>query len=178
LRWNQLQKAEDFATKAVSIDPRDALANYNLGKALQMQSKHSESLKYYEYALKNNPGFPQWYLDAGVAYYHNGLYDSSIKAFQKAISMYPNFALAYSNMGASFARLNKEQEAVSSWQKAIQLDAKSFDACQNLIRYYLRIGRHDFADIYIKKLEENGGALSPDIVTFLQSGKIINPIKR
>ncbi|TAL69153.1 MAG: tetratricopeptide repeat protein [Bacteroidetes bacterium] len=178
LRWNQLGKAEQFARKAFSIDPNDPLANYNLGKALQMQAKHAESLKYFENAVLKNPGFPQWYLDIGVAYYHNGLYEKSIESFQKAITMYPNFALAYSNMGASFARLQKEQEAVSSWQKAIELDGKSYDACQNLIRFYFRVGRPDLADIYIKKLEQNGGSLAPDIINFLKTGKIISPVKR
>ncbi|OGU11047.1 MAG: hypothetical protein A2X61_11770 [Ignavibacteria bacterium GWB2_35_12] len=171
LRWNQLQKAEDYARKAVEIDPDDALANYNYGKALQMQGKHEASLKPYEIAIVRNPGFPQWFLDIGVAYYHNGLLEKAVESYQKALKMAPNFALAYSNMGAAFAKLGKEQEAVSSWQKAIELDGKSFDACQNLVRYYLRVGRPDLADIYIKKLQENGGTLAQDIVNFLQKGK-------
>jgi tetratricopeptide (TPR) repeat protein len=74
-------------------------------------------------------------------------------------------------MGAAFAKLGKEQEAISSWQKAIELEPKSFDACQNLVRYYLRVGRPDLASIYIKKLKENGGTLAPDIANFLKMGK-------
>ena len=171
LRWNQLQKAEEFARKAVEIDPNDALANYNYGKALQMQGKHEASLKPYEIAMSRNPGFPQWFLDIGVAYYHNGLLEKSVESFQKALQMVPNFALAYSNMGAALAKLGKEQEAVTCWQKAIELDGNSFDACQNLVRYYLRTGRPANAEIYIKKLQGNGGTLAPDIVNYLQKGK-------
>lgn len=171
MRWNQLQKAEAYARKSVDIDPTDALANYNYGKVLQLQGKHIESLKYYEVAIVKNPGFPQWYLDIGVAYYHNRMLEKSVESYQKALRMAPNFALAYSNMGAAFAKMGKEQEAVSSWQKSTELDKKSFDAFQNLIRYFLRVGRPDFANIYIKQLQENGGTLAPDIANFLQKGK-------
>ena len=50
-----------------------------------MQGKHEASLKPYEIAIVRNPGFPQWFLDIGVAYYHNGLLEKAVESYQKAL---------------------------------------------------------------------------------------------
>ncbi len=178
LKWNKLQKAEQYARKAVELDSNDYLANYNYGKALFMLEKYSEALRYFEKACMGNLAFPQWFVDLGVTYYQNKMFDEAVQSYQRAISMAESMgqsfpiALAYSDMGAAFAQMHKQQEAVSCWQKAVQLDPRMYDAYMNLIKYYIAAKSLQPASDYIVMLKRNGGSLSPEILNFLNANKL------
>ena len=61
------------------------------------------------------------WLNAGLAFSSNKMYDSAIDAYNHAIALNPHFAYAYNNRACAYSRLNEKQKAVADFSKAIEL---------------------------------------------------------
>lgn len=157
-----IEKSESFARNAVRIKPDDALANYNLARALNHQEKFDEAIKYYEEANKRNTRFPDWYLEMGIAYYRIKEYEKAKEAYLKSLKLKPDNPTAYSNLGAAYLLSGDQNKAEKAWLKAIDLNPKMYDAYGNLVSYYLNSRQYKKALETAEAKVMNGGKLSPN----------------
>ena len=127
--------AEDFyklalnwAKKAPGVNKKHiVVCMYELGAAIGMQNRHTESLEYFNEVIKLDPENHMGWYNKGIALYFLGEYKNTISACQKAIEYgtkaekWGTVASAYNNMGTVLARLTKYEEAIEEYQKSLAL---------------------------------------------------------
>ena len=118
--------------KAFSINPNYADAYFNMGTALQKQSKLDQAIEAYNKALSINPNYAEAYYNIGIALQKQGNLDKAIEPFKKAISLKPDFSKAYNNMGFTLQKQGKLDKAKVSLKKAISLKPDYVDAHNNM----------------------------------------------
>ena len=97
----KLEEAVEAYTKAISLKPDFADANYNMGVVLQEQGKLDEAIEAYKKALSIKPQYPEAYYNMGNALKKQGKLDEAIEAYTKAISIKPDYAKAKMNLSVA-----------------------------------------------------------------------------
>ena len=118
-------------TKAIGIDPNNALARCCRGVAYYRLGKDRDAMRDYTQAISIDPTLAIAYYRRGFLYYLAQNYLSAIADYNRAIELQPDFALAYSNRGYAYRDLYGEQEALIDWRFA----AKLFKEQGNMTKY-------------------------------------------
>ena len=88
----EYDKAEVQYRKAVSVNPANPQALYNLGCALMMQNKDSAAIAQYERAAKlekNKLRLASVYHNIGVICQNHRMYDEAVKAYEQSLRNNP-----------------------------------------------------------------------------------------
>ncbi len=124
------------------------------GNALMRLDRHGEAIHKYQSALENQPGFPQVYLNIGVAYLSTGDTLKAESAFQKQIEYDPQNYKALNNLGAIHERKGELDKAEKFYRDAVSINPYFNDAVGNLSQIYLKKGDSVFQDGNLKMAEE------------------------
>ncbi len=125
-------EAEAIWRRILEIEPKNAVAYYNLGNALYHQKKLDEAIAAYEKAIQLNPKNADIYYNLGIALRNQGKLNEAIAKYQKAIQLDPKDANAYNGLGNVLRNQGKLNEAITAYQKVIQLDPTYAHAYNNL----------------------------------------------
>ncbi len=125
-------RAEEIWRKVLQIEPKNAVAYYNLGLALSGQKKLDEAIAAYRKAIQLNPKDAKAYYNLGNALSNQKKLAEAIAAYHKAIQLNPQYAAAYVNLGNALDDQKKFDEAIFAYQKAIQLNPQYAEAYYNL----------------------------------------------
>ncbi len=136
-------KAIEYFTKAIHINPKSAAAYYGRGFAYGEKELYDEEIKDYTKAIQVNPKLADAYLGRGLAYGKKGLYDEEIEDYTKAIQINPKLAVAYYNRGNAYVKKKLYDEAIEDWTKAIQVNPKLAVAYYNRGLAYGEKGLYD-----------------------------------
>ena len=136
-----LNKEHDSAieayTKAIALDPNDALAYNNRGAAYANKGQYDRAIEDFNKAIALNPNLAQAYYNRGAAYADKGQYDRAIEDYNKAIALDPNDALAYYNRGIAYKNKGQYDRAIEDYNKAIALNPNNALAYNNRgVAYY------------------------------------------
>jgi serine/threonine-protein kinase len=154
---SQLDQAVAACRTAVSLNPRDAVAQNNLGWVLIRKEQYSEALPFLQNAIELDPNRANAQSNYGWALSGLGQYDEALPFLHKAIELDPTHATAHNNLGWALNGLGRYDEAVHWLRKAIDLDPNNDHAYSNLGLALGRLGRYDEAMPVLRKAV----ALSP-----------------
>ena len=132
LESRQYDQAISEFTKAIEIDPRDALAYSSRGLAYDLKGQYDQAISDYSKALEINPRDASTYISRGGAYTAKGQFDQAILDYNKAIEIDPRNADAYSSRGDAYEKKGQYDQAISDYNKAIEIDPKDADAYNKL----------------------------------------------
>ena len=118
-------KAIEFYDRAISLNPRLAIAWNNKGYVLNELERYEEALIVLERAIEINPSFVGSYNNYGDALYGLGKYSEAIDAYNKCIQIDPENCQAWSNKGFSFLRLENPELALHSFDKYTKINGSS-----------------------------------------------------
>ena len=118
-------------TKAIEINPDDALAFYNRGVAYYRLGDQQRAIADYTQVIDLNPLLEIAYYRRGYSSYLAKDYSSAIVDYNRSIKLKPDFAIAYASRGYAYRDLYGEQEALIDWRFA----AKLFKEQGNLQKY-------------------------------------------
>ena len=130
--FDQLEQRLNQANKALFIKPNNADGFYNMGIALQKQSKLEEAIEAYNKALSLKPEYAEAYYNMGIALQKQSKLEEAIEAYNKALSLKPNYVGAYNNMGNSLQGQGKLDEAIASYNQALSLKPDYAEAYNNM----------------------------------------------
>jgi len=130
--FDQLEQRLNQANKALFIKPNNAAGFYNMGIALQKQSKLEEAIEAYNKALSLKPEYAEAYYNMGIALQKQSKLEEAIEAYNKALSLKPNYVGAYNNMGNSLQGQGKLDEAIASYNQALSLKPDYAEAYNNM----------------------------------------------
>ena len=86
---NSLRDAETNVRRALSLDSRDVLARFTLGRLHTLKREYEEAIKEFERCVELNPGFAQVYHGIGFVHAFAGRPEDAIPFFDKAIRLSP-----------------------------------------------------------------------------------------
>lgn len=121
------QKAGDYSTattdyeKALTAEPKDVYALYDLGDVEQYQHQSTAAAEHYQEALAINPHFE--YALYNLAILDSASNPAAAKAlYLEVIQMYPHDAVAHFNLGKVELRLNEQKAGDAEIDLAVKIE--------------------------------------------------------
>jgi len=108
-------------TKALKVNPRDAIAYNNRGLAWGKKGDYDNAIADFTKALEINPQYSDAYKNRGIAYYDKGDYDSAIGNYTKAVEINPKDAFSYNNRGIAYYDRGDYDRTCSDFKKSCEL---------------------------------------------------------
>jgi tetratricopeptide (TPR) repeat protein len=132
-------------TRALRLDPEDALAHYLRGRAYQAQGQSDQAVADYTEAIRLDPEFALAHGARGEAYLAKGDHSRAIVDYTEAIRLDPTFALAYAARGDAYLAKGDHGRAIVDYTEAIRLDPTFASAYNERGRAHLARGEDDQA---------------------------------
>ncbi|MXV85724.1 tetratricopeptide repeat protein [Candidatus Poribacteria bacterium] len=151
LMLDQINKAIEFYSQALELNPRHVGAYNNRGAAFHMQGEHDKAIKDFTKAIDLEPNFSLAYNNRGAAYDGKNENERAIKEYNKAIELYPNSAIAYLNLGEVYGSKGDYRRALKECSKAIKLMPDYAEAYTTRGGVYNMIGECDKAVVDLNK---------------------------
>ena len=149
--------AEEYAQKAVSIDPKLPLAHFLLGELHLYHSKIPEAVDEFQRELQLNPGYAPAYYKLADAYSRIQKFDEAEKLLQRSIWLDSTSTGPYILMGKILQKKGEPELAARSLQRALAMDPNNPIPHHLLGQAYRDLGRAEDAERELKaaaQLEE------------------------
>ena len=153
--------AEEYAQKAVSLDPKLPLAHFLLGELDLYHSKVPEAADEFQKELQLNPGYAPAYYKLADAYSRIQKFDEAEKLLQRSIWLDSTSTGPYILLGKVLEKKGETELAVRTLQRALAMDANNPVPHHLLGQAYRDLGRHEDAERELKvaaQLEERQSA--------------------
>ena len=141
--YMSLGKYEEAAAAfrlALSLDPRSAEAQNNLGEALGELKQFQRALEAFQRAVALDGRFLKARYNMGVTYDHLGQLKYAEFVYRILIRDFPDFVLAYDSLAVTLSKSGRAREAIALHEKAISLDAKEPSFYYNFAVSYVVLG--------------------------------------
>jgi tetratricopeptide (TPR) repeat protein len=145
LRREYVPIAQQFAKKALEIQPRLPQAHLLLGEAALAGNHLDEAVKEFEQERELNPLEPSIYDRLGDAYIRQGTYDRAKLSLQEAILLEPNFTGPFILLGKVLLKQGDATGAATFLQHARTMDNQNYMAHSLLGQAYRQMGLVDEA---------------------------------
>jgi tetratricopeptide (TPR) repeat protein len=119
-------------SKAIEINPNNALAYNNRGSAYYSEGRYDQAISDYSKAIDINPTLDKPYYSRGLAYGTKKNLDQAMTDYTKAIDLNPSYNDAYYMRGLIYYDKGNVDQAISDYTKAIEINPNDGDA------YYAR----------------------------------------
>lgn len=130
---NEVDKAEKFFQRAITLDPQNGAIYYNLGNVYYNEGRFNEAIKLYQQALKFN-------VDQVDTNYMIGMSFSQLEAFKEALPFLMTAAEqddrhdveVQFQYGLVLCHLEMFDQAIKQLKSVLEMDNKHSDALYNL----------------------------------------------
>lgn len=142
--------------KSVSLDPRDAATQSNLGVTLGELGKYDEAEYHLREALLIDGEFVAAHSNLGKIFKDQGRLLEAEECYRKALSINPEFIEALNNLGVVLYDRDKFKDAEISFDRALKLQPDYIDALNNKANAIRAQGRYlEAIDVYRRVLAIN-----------------------
>jgi tetratricopeptide (TPR) repeat protein len=111
---------------------RCAMAQNNLGMALQQAGQMQEAIEDWEQAVRLNPDYAEPHSNLGNGLLRTGRLSEAVGQYEQALRIKPDYAETHNNLAVALFRLGRVPEAISHWERALRLKPDYADAHNNL----------------------------------------------
>lgn len=140
-RQKLYERAVNDLKQAVTIDPTNDLAHFNLGVVYKDQKKWTEAAGAFADAVKNNSDNASYHYELASAYQETKKLDLAKGEFEAALKIDNKLYKAHFRLGTVFESMEKYREADSEYRKSIEMN-------QRFIPPFIRLGNlyldHDY----------------------------------
>lgn len=153
--------AEEYAQKAVALDPKLPLAHFLLGELNLYHSKIPEAADEFQKELQLNPGYAPAYYKLADAYSRVQKFDEAEKLLQRSIWLDSTSTGPYILMGKVLEKKGETELAVRTLQRALAMDPSNPVPHHLLGQAYRDLGKSEDAERELKmaaQLEERQSA--------------------
>jgi Flp pilus assembly protein TadD len=120
---------------------RCAMAQNNLGMALQQAGQRQEAIRHYEQALRLKPDYAEAHNKLGMVLQQAGQRQEAIGHYEQALRLKPDYAEAHNNLGIALAQTGRTEEAIAHFEQALHLKPDYAEAHNNLGIALIQLGR-------------------------------------
>jgi serine/threonine-protein kinase len=119
-------KARNLLTQAISLDPNNFEANYQLARLLTFQKDFQNAITFYQKAQNLNNRIPEIPFNMGYIYMNQGNFDQAIRSYEVCRALYPSFQdEVLTNMALCYIKKNNAGQARTLLQEALKLNPKN-----------------------------------------------------
>jgi tetratricopeptide (TPR) repeat protein/mono/diheme cytochrome c family protein len=123
------------------LQPRSAVARYNVGVALEAMGRTSDAGREYEAAVRLDPHYSVAHNNLGNIRLGERRLDEARREYEQAVESGPENAEAHNNLGAVLLASGDALGAADRLEQAVRLRATYPEAHFNLARAYAALGR-------------------------------------
>jgi tetratricopeptide (TPR) repeat protein len=146
--------AEEYAQKAVALDPKLPLAHFLLGELHLYKSKIPEAIADLQQEVAINPGYAAAYYKLADAYSRVQKYDEAERLLQRSIWLDATSTGPYILMGKVLEKKGEAALAVRALQRAATMDPNNPVTHHLLGQTYRDLGKTDDAERELKLAEQ------------------------
>ena len=146
--------AEEYAKKAVELDPKLPLAHSLLGELYLYKSRLPEAIEQFQKELELNPGEAAVYYKLADAYSRLQKYEEAERLLQRSIWLDATSTGPYILMGKVLEKKGETALAVRALQRAIAMDPNNPMPHHLLGQAYRELGRAEEAERELKLAEQ------------------------
>ncbi len=165
LRREYLPVAQQFATKALEVDPQLPLAHVLLGE-IALAGQHVDvAVSEFEKERARNPLDGNIYDRLGDAYSRTGDYTKALQSLQRALLLEPNSTGPYILLGKVLLKRQDPASALMYLERAEKMDSSNYITHSLLGQAYRSLGRADDASREIQISQKIQAASEPKLET-------------
>ncbi|MEI8005781.1 MAG: tetratricopeptide repeat protein [Bacteroidota bacterium] len=176
-RCSVWQNPAKLWTNVISQYPHEAYPYYvrseYYGRTLGDVRQEMEDLNT---SIRLSPTINMAFINRGIVYYQNNMYDSAISDFTTAIRLNAGSCEAFINRGVTWSMMGRYTEALNDYNRSIELDPSKVNNYLYRGYCYFRMGQPDLA------LQDysTGIAMAPDNVSmfYFQRSQVLYAMKR
>jgi tetratricopeptide (TPR) repeat protein len=146
--------AEEYAQKAVAIDPKLPLAHFLLGELFLYKSRIPEAITEFEKEKTINPAHAPTYYKLADAYSRIQKFDDAERLLQRSIWLDATSTGPYILMGKVLEKKGEFDLAVRALQRAVTMDPNNSITHHLLGQAYRDLGRNEDAARELKSAEQ------------------------
>jgi tetratricopeptide (TPR) repeat protein len=146
--------AEEYAQKAVALDPKLPLAHFLLGELYLYKSRVPEAIAEFQKELAVNPGYAASYYKLADAYSRVQKYDDAERLLQRSIWLDATSTGPYILMGKVLSKKGETVLAIRALQRAESMDPNNSVTHHLLGQAYRDLGKTDDAARELKLAEQ------------------------
>ena len=152
----EVEKAERFFQKAITIDDKNGAVYYNLANLYYNQDRYQEAIKLYQLALKHDMDKVDTNYMIGMAFNQLDSHREAMPFLMTAAELDENNdAEVQFQYGLVLCHLELFKEAIKQLNKVLTIDSKHVDALYNLgLATYMETENVDEAIVYFDKAIE------------------------
>jgi adenylate cyclase len=141
-----INRAFEFAKRAVALDDSDYLGHWYLGRALIAKKEFDQGLAEYEKAMALNPNAANLLAHMGVALYWVGRPEEAVEWVKKATRLNPYYPDWYAGvLGFAYYMASQYEEAIAPLMEAVNRNPKALWMRAHLAASYAQLGRDEEA---------------------------------
>ena len=145
LQRGQSQRGIQLLREALALEPRQPIAQRDLGNAFQQMNRMDEALSCYDKSLALKPDQADVCNNRALTLAALGRAGDALESYGHAIALKPDYAQAYNNRGTVLSDQMRKAEAVADFDKAIALKPDYIKAFNNRGAALADLGRLDEA---------------------------------
>jgi tetratricopeptide (TPR) repeat protein len=145
--------AEQFAQKAVTLDPKLPMAHFLLGELYTFKSQIPEAITQFQQELALNPGNAATYYKLADAYSRVQKYEEAERLLQRSIWLDSTSTGPFILMGKVLQKKGETELALRALQKALSMDPNNGMTHHLLGQTYRDLGRDEDAERELKEAQ-------------------------
>jgi tetratricopeptide (TPR) repeat protein len=165
LRREYLPVAQQFATKAIELDPQLPLAHALLGEVALAGEHLDVAISEFEKERVHNPLDGSIYDRLGDAYSRTGDYTKALQSLQRALLLEPNSTGPYILLGKVLLKRQDPASALMYLERAEKMDSSNYITHSLLGQAYRSLGRADDASREMQISQKIQAASEPKLET-------------
>lgn len=163
LRREYLPVAQQFAEKAVALEPQLPLAHALLGEVALAGNHLDVAIAEFERERAANPLEPSVYDRLGDAYGRAGQYEHALASLQEAVLLEPQATGPYILLGKVLLKRGDAVGAATYLQRAVTMDAGNYMSHSLLGQAYRTMGRTEAASQQMETAQRLQAASEPKL---------------
>lgn len=146
--------AEQYAQKAVALDPKLPLVHFLLGELYMYKSRMPEAIAEFQQELALNPAHAPTYYKLADAYSRVEKYDEAQRLLQRSIRLDATSSVPFILMGKVLEKKGEYELAVLSLKHAATMEPNNPTTHHLLGQAYRDMGKKEEANAELKRAEE------------------------
>lgn len=146
--------AEEYALKAVALDPKLPLAHYLLGELYMYKSRMPEAIAEFQKELAINPAHAATYYKLADAYSRVQKFDEAQQLLQRSIRLDATSSVPFILMGKVLEKKGDYDLAVLALKHAVVMEPNNATTHHLLGQAYRDMGKKEDAEAELKRAEE------------------------
>jgi tetratricopeptide (TPR) repeat protein len=163
---DQFTGAIEAFEQCLKLEPRNILAESNVGLSYEGLQQKDEAIQAYQNAIawqsQSEVKSPKPFIYLGRIYLDENQPEKAVPYLLQAVAAFPQVSLAHEELGRAYSAKNQLPEAQQELEKAVALAPNVASVHFTLGQVYRKLGAMDKAKIEFQKAEELNGTHSSD----------------